>query len=71
MLLKYQNLGKQLSKEEMKEINGGNISPGGGGCIPFQGVCTRNDTCCPYTDGSPVFCSATASKPVGKCNLVA
>jgi hypothetical protein len=72
-MLKNKKFGTELSRKAMKKVQGGVIPPGGGGggCIPFLGSCRRTDTCCPYVDGSPVFCSATATKPVGTCSLVA
>jgi hypothetical protein len=70
-MLKNKKIGARLSRNEMKNVKGGIWPPGGGGCLPFMSACRRTDTCCPYVDGSPVFCSATATKPVGTCSLVA
>jgi hypothetical protein len=71
MFPKNKTLGARLSRNQMKSVKVGIWPPGGGGCIPFVGACRRTNTCSPYTDGSPIFCTATVTKPAGTCSAVA
>jgi hypothetical protein len=67
---KNKKFGTELSRKAMKNLKGGAWPPDGGGCLVFGARCRRTDICCDYWDGSPVFCTATATRS-GFCNAVA